>query len=183
MRIISGSHKGRQITAPSNLPVHPTTDFAKTALFNILNSYINVEDLSVLDLFAGTGNISYEFASRGSKSVTAVDIESKCTSFIISTSEKLNFINIRVIKNDVFNYLDRETGHFDLIFADPPYDLEGIESIADKIFINGKSEILNPDGWLVIEHSKRNSFEKHPNFYQHRVYGKVNFSILINNKQ
>jgi 16S rRNA (guanine(966)-N(2))-methyltransferase RsmD len=182
MRIISGSHKGRHIIAPSNLPVHPTTDMAKTALFNILNSYVNIEDLAVLDLFAGTGNISYEFASRGCKSVTSVDIESKCTTFITSTAEKLNFKNIRVIKNNVFNYLDRMYDKFDLIFADPPYDLAEIESLADKIFVNGKSEILTPKGWLVIEHSKRNSFEKHPNFYQHRVYGKVNFSILINNE-
>ena len=180
MRIISGSHKGRQITAPSDLPVHPTTDFAKTALFNILNSYLSVEDLVVLDLFSGTGNISYEFASRGCKQVTSVDIESKCTAFISSTAEKLSFNNIRVIKNDVFSYLERVSDKFDLIFADPPYDLQEIESIADKIFVNGKAEILNPNGWLVIEHSKRNSFEKHPNFYQHRVYGKVNFSILVN---
>ena len=175
MRIISGSHKGRQITAPSNLPVHPTTDFAKTALFNILNSYINVEDLSVLDLFAGTGNISYEFASRGSKSVTAVDIESKCTSFIISTSEKLNFINIRVIKNDVFNYLDRETGHFDLIFADPPFDMPQLPGIPGLVL---RGEALVPGGLFILEHPKRYDFSEFPGFEQHRNYGEVNFSFF-----
>ena len=175
MRIISGSHKGRQITAPSNLPVHPTTDFAKTALFNILNSYINVEDLSVLDLFAGTGNISYEFASRGSKSVTAVDIESKCTSFITSTSEKLNFINIRVIKNDVFNYLDRETGHFDLIFADPPFDMPQLPGIPGLVL---RGEALVPGGLFILEHPKRYDFSEFPGFEQHRNYGEVNFSFF-----
>lgn len=183
MRIISGSHRGRNIIAPSNLPVHPTTDMAKTALFNILNSYFNIEDLNVLDLFAGTGNITYEFASRGCRSVTSVDIEEKCTSFIHSTIEKLNFNNIKIIRNNVFQYLSKTSEKFNLIFADPPYDLAELESIADAVFVNGKSEILEAEGWLVIEHSKRNSFKEHPNFYQQRTYGKVNFSILVNSPQ
>ena len=176
MRIISGSHKGKQIIAPSDLPVHPTTDMAKTALFNILNSYVNVEDLKVLDLFAGTGNISYEFASRGSISVTSVDEEKKCTAFIETTSDKLNFNMIRIITSDVFKYLEKVNDKYDLIFADPPYKMENIESIAEYVF---NRELLNNDGWLVVEHSKRTSFKDHPNFYQNRTYGKVNFSILI----
>lgn len=176
MRIISGSHKSRQIIAPSNLPVHPTTDMAKTALFNILNSYFNIEDLNVLDLFAGTGNISYEFASRGSHSITSVDTEKNCTTFIQATATKLNFDKIRVINSDVFSFLEKANDKYDLIFADPPYAMENIEQIAGLVF---KRELLNKDGWLVVEHSKRNNFSEHPNFYQHRVYGKVNFSILI----
>ncbi len=176
MRIISGSHKGRNIIAPNDLPVHPTTDFAKTALFNILYSYFNFEDLSVLDLFAGTGNISFEFASRGSKAITSVDENIKCTTFIKSFAEKLNFDKIRVIKNDVFTYLKRTEDKFDLIFADPPYDLENTEEIAELVF---SKNLLNKDGWLIIEHPKRKNFETHPNFYQHREYGKVNFTIFI----
>ena len=178
MRIISGSHKGRQIIAPGNLPVHPTTDMAKTALFNILNSYFNVEDLKVLDLFAGTGNISYEFASRGSHSITSVDAEHNCTAFIQATAEKLNFDKIRVINSDVFRFLEKVNDKYDLVFADPPYSLlvDSYSLIVKYIF--GR-ELLNKDGWLVIEHSKRNNFKEHSNFYQHRIYGKVNFSIMI----
>lgn len=179
MRIISGSHKGRHIITPANLPVHPTTDMAKTGLFNILNSYFNIEELEVLDLFAGTGNISFEFASRGCRAVTSVDENIKCTSFIQMFAEKLNFERLRVVKYDVFNYLVKTEDKYDIIFADPPYDNENTEVIPEILFTKRKSEILKENGWLIIEHSKRNNFEKHPNFYQHRNYGKVNFSIFI----
>lgn len=179
MRIISGTHKGRTIIAPANLPVHPTTDMAKTALFNILNSYFNIEELEVLDLFAGTGNISFEFASRGSKAIASVDENIKCTTFIKSFAEKMNFNKIRVVKYDVFDYLYRTEDKFDIIFADPPYDSENIELLPEIVFEKRKQEMLKQNGWLIIEHSKRNNFEKHPNFYQQRSYGKVNFSILV----
>jgi 16S rRNA (guanine966-N2)-methyltransferase len=177
MRIVSGSHRGRHIITPAGLPVHPTTDMAKTALFNILNSYFDLEKLRVLDLFAGTGNISFEFASRGSLSVTSVDVNSQCTAFIKSFAEKLNFNQIDVVNYDVFKFLEKTIDTYDIIFADPPYNMEGIVKIPNYVF---EKNLLNKEGWLIIEHSKRNSFESHPNFYQHRNYGKVNFSILIN---
>ena len=132
----------------------------------------------MLDLFAGTGNISFEFASRDCRSVTAVDENVKCTGFIKTFSEQLNFNNIKVIKSDVFNYLQKADEKFDVIFADPPYASENIEQIPKLIF-KESSSLLNKDGWLILEHSKRNNFESHPNFYQHRNYGKVNFTIFI----
>ena len=128
MRIISGNYKGRRIIAPKKLPVRPTTDMAKESLFNILRNRYSFSTISVLDLFAGTGNISYEFASRGAKAITAVDANAGCARFIQQTSEQLE-MNINVIKADVYGYLSRAAEQHDLIFADPPYDFETTEFI------------------------------------------------------
>jgi len=177
MRIISGKNRGRQIIAPDNLPVRPTTDMGKESLFNILNNYFYFDRVKVLDLFSGTGNIAYEFASRGAVSVIAVDSDQRCTNFIKKTVEKLQYKNMAVIRQDAFAYTAACRQKFDIIFADPPYEMEGTEKIIDNVFNNG---LLNPDGWLVMEHSKYHDFSDHPKYYQHRNYGKVNFTFFVN---
>lgn len=185
MRIISGKNKGRHIVAPTSLPVRPTTDLGKESLFNILNNYFYFENLTVLDLFAGTGNISYEFASRGAISVLSIDLHAACVDFIKKTSEKLQFDNLSVLRADAFQFTDKCRQKFDIIFADPPYNLEGFEKIVDNVF---KNQLLKTDGWLIMEHPKEYDFSNHPNFFEHRKYGKLNFSFLVegidkNNKQ
>lgn len=180
MRIIGGKHKGRRISAPGNLPVRPTTDMAKEALFNILHNHYDFEGLVVLDLFAGIGSISYEFASRDAAEVHSVEIHPRCVSFISETVRKLNLRNQFVIRANVFNYLKRSKKKFDIIFADPPYDIEGIESIPGLVFEN---ELLSDEGWLIIEHSASTVFNGHPNLDQQRQYGKVNFSMFSKKEQ
>jgi 16S rRNA (guanine(966)-N(2))-methyltransferase RsmD len=175
MRIIRGSHRGRHIHPPGNLPVRPTTDLAKESFFNILENNFFFEDLSVLDLFAGTGSISYEFASRGSKLVVAVDTNLRCIKFITDTSKQLNFIALRTMRVNAFSYLKQSGQKFNVIFADPPYDLEGIEMIPELVF---ERQLLAKDGWLVVEHSRDRKFSEHPQFFDLRKYGKVNFSFF-----
>lgn len=179
MRIISGTHKGRPINPPNNMPVRPTTDMAKESLFNVLNNYLDFSELDVLDLFAGTGGISFEFASRGAKQVTSVDIHVKCYDFIKKTAVAMNFPMIHTVKANVFQYIKMVKRKYNLIFADPPYDLENIETIPESIFEN---QLLLPEGWLIIEHSKDLHFESHPYFFQRRTYGKVNFSFFVNSE-
>ncbi|TVQ88341.1 MAG: methyltransferase domain-containing protein [Bacteroidetes bacterium] len=175
MRIIGGKNQRRQIIAPAKLPVRPTTDMAKEALFNILNNHFDFEEIEVLDLFAGTGNISYEFASRGARQVLAVDINNHCTGFIKQTSEKLNFENLKTVRDDVFHFLAICRITFDIVFADPPYDFERISELPGKVFNAG---IIKPGGWLVIEHSDEFIFYDFPYFDQSRRYGKVHFSFF-----
>lgn len=175
MRIIRGTHRGRKITAPANLPVRPTTDLAKESLFNILENHIYFEDIDVLDLYSGTGSIAYEFASRESKSVIAVDIHPKCTAFIQETVTKLGFDNLKVIRSSSIGFLNHYSGQFDLIFADPPYDLEGVEEVVNIVF---SRNLLRDAGWLIIEHSIEKDFSAFPGFHDHRRYGKVNFSFF-----
>ncbi len=175
MRVISGTLKGRRFNPPANLPVRPTTDFAKESLFNILNNHIDFEEMNALDLFAGTGNISIELVSRGCITVTSVDVNFKCTDFIKKTAIAFNIINLQVIKSNVFSYLKFATKPYQLIFADPPYDLEGINKIPEIIF---EKNLLAENGIMVIEHSRDTNFEQHPRFVEKRNYGKVNFSIF-----
>jgi 16S rRNA (guanine966-N2)-methyltransferase len=175
MRIIRGTHRGRKITPPANLPVRPTTDLAKESLFNILDNHIYFEDIDVLDLYSGTGSIAYEFASRESKSVIAVDIHPKCTAFIQETASKLGFTNLRVVRSSSIGFLNHCSSRFDLIFADPPYELEGIEDVINIVF---SRNLLMDNGWLIIEHSKEHDFSAFPGFHDHRHYGKVNFSFF-----
>lgn len=174
MRIIGGSHRGKIIKVPSGLPVRPTTDFAKEALFNILTNKIDFESTSVLDLFSGTGHISLEFASRGSKSITAIDKNFQCVGFLKSTSKDLKF-DINAFKSDVFTFLEGTKAKFDLIFADPPYDLENIPSIHELVF---KADLLTEKGILIIEHGPKTKLDEYANFTQHRKYGNVNFSFF-----
>jgi 16S rRNA (guanine(966)-N(2))-methyltransferase RsmD len=177
MRIINGKNRGKKIEAPASLPVRPTTDLGKESLFNILNNYFFFDRVKVLDLFSGTGNITYEFASRGAVSVTAVDNHQGCTDFIRRTITQLGYDNVSIIRGDAFHFVAKCRQKFDIIFADPPYDTEEVGQIVDTVF---KNQLLNPDGWLVIEHSRDYDFSKHPKFYQHRKYGKLNFSFLVN---
>jgi 16S rRNA (guanine(966)-N(2))-methyltransferase RsmD len=149
---------------------------AKEALFNILMNHYDFEGLKVLDLFAGIGSIGYEFASRDAAEVHCVELNSKCAAFISDTSRKLNMKNLFVVRGNVFTFLSRGgTKKYDIIFADPPYELDGIESIPDLVF---KNDMLEKDGWLIVEHSASTDFSDHPGLNQHRKYGKVNFSIF-----
>ncbi|WP_026934919.1 RsmD family RNA methyltransferase [Christiangramia echinicola] len=176
MRIISGTHKGRRIIAPSKLPVRPTTDVAKEALFNILNNQYHISSVSVLDLFSGTGNISYEFAARGSENITAVDSNYDCVKFIKKTSSELDF-PITTIKSDVFKYLEKAPVKADIIFADPPYNLEKEEftRIAELVF---EKKLLHEEGQLILEHSKHTDLSDVPNFRESRKYGSSVFSFF-----
>ncbi len=175
MRIIGGTHKGRLIKVPKDLPVRPTTDFAKEALFNILQNLIDFEDINVLDLFSGTGHISLEFASRGSQKIVAVDKHFKCVGFLRSISKELNF-DIQTMKMDVFDFLKGSHATYQLIFADPPYDLENIPDIHHMVF---KNNMLENKGWLIIEHGPKTKLEQLEHFVQHRKYGGVNFSFFM----
>ena len=175
-RIISGKYKGRRIAAPKKLPVRPTTDMAKEALFNIIRSRFHISTLRVLDLFSGTGNISYEFASRGASPVTAVDAHYGCIRFIQQTAEDFE-LDINAIKSDVFAYLERTKNTYDIIFADPPYDipLEDFKKIVAQVFDN---TLLDQDGLLIVEHSKHTKLDDCPNFVDTRHYGGNAFSFF-----
>lgn len=170
-------HKGRTIQAPKQLPVRPTTDFAKEGLFNIIENNFEINELVVLDLFSGTGNISFEFASRGAKNIVSVDANSHCVRFVKETSNSLKLNQLTVIKQDVFRFLQKSTQSFDFIFADPPYQLKTLAELPNLIF---KNNWLKPNGWLVLEHDKFVDFKTHTNFFQQRKYGNVNFSFFIN---
>src|SRR5690606_33705205 len=152
MRIISGKNKGQRLTAPKRLPVRPTTDMAKEALFNILNNRYYFDEIRVLDLFSGTGNISYEFASRGCEGITAVDADQGCIKYISETSATLEF-PITAIKKDAYEYLEKQSSKVHLIFADPPYDfsLAAFARIVQLVF---ERELLLEGGALIIEHPK-----------------------------
>ncbi|MDR0603963.1 MAG: 16S rRNA (guanine(966)-N(2))-methyltransferase RsmD [Bacteroidales bacterium] len=175
MRIIRGNHKGKRIIAPNNISVRPTTDFAKESLFNVLGNYFHFDMVSVLDLFAGTGNISYEFAARDAINVIAIEINHACANFIAQTARSLSFDRLSVLKADAFSYLSGSTRQFNIIYADPPYDCDKYNTIIESVF---ERNMLLPDGFLVLEHDKRKNFQTHPKFYQQRVYGRVNFSIF-----
>lgn len=177
MRIISGKYKARRIDVPHNITARPTTDFAKEGLFNLLNNQIDFEGIDVLDLFAGTGSIGFEFISREARSVIGVEQSDRHVAFIRKTCQLLKIENFTPIKGDVFKFISTTRIKFDLIFVDPPYGLERLEEIPDLIF---KHELLKPDGLLVLEHSIKNNFEKHPHFSFHRNYGNVYFSFFEN---
>ena len=168
MRIISGKNKGQKIIFPKNLPVRPTTDMAKESIFNILSNKFSFKNKSVIDLFSGSGNISYEFYSRGVKSIYAIDNNFKCIDFINAKKKDLN-MNIYTIKNDVFKYLKKGI-NADIIFADPPYsmDKEKLNLIIELIFGN---KILNNGGIFILEHYKKHDFYYHHNFIEKRTYG------------
>lgn len=175
MRIVSGTHKSRIIRPPSNLPVRPTTDIAKEGLFNILANRIDFEILEVLDLFAGTGSISYEFASRGAAQITGVDIERRCIDFIRKASGQFGFGNIRTVRNDVFSFLKICHAKYDIVFADPPYEMKDVQLLPGLIF---EKKILKENGLFILEHTGDLSFSDQANFSEQRNYGKVNFSFF-----
>jgi len=176
LRIISGKYKGKRLIAPKKLPVRPTTDFAKEGLFNILTHRVDFDETSLLDLFSGTGNISYEFGSRGTEDITSVDVHYGCVKYINTISEELDF-SIKTVKSDVLKYLSSTPLTFDVIFADPPYSLDQLnfEAIVNKIF---KRKLLNPEGLLIVEHSKHTDLSKNKYFTEARRYGGSIFSFF-----
>ena len=175
MRIISGKNRGRIIKPPKNLNARPTTDFAREGLFNILENSLHLEELAILDLFAGTGSIGLEFGSRGSKSITMIDNNRLHIKFIQRLINELNYDSAEAMLEDVFVYLRNSTDQFDLVFADPPYNMDGLEEIPDLIF---EYDLLRNDGWFIFEHSVNHDFSKHSHFFKHRKYGSVNFSFF-----
>ncbi len=175
MRIISGKYRGRTINPPRNLRARPTTDFAKENLFNVLGNMVDFEECDVLDLFAGTGSISYEFASRGARSVTSVEINAVHHNFIRRTGTELGFGNFYPVKANAFLYLKSCTKQFDIVFSDAPYDMEGSEEIVGMV-LNG--DILRPEGIFIFEHSKKMDFSDRAEFWQLRSYGSVQFSFF-----
>lgn len=176
MRIISGEYKGRKITAPKKLPVRPTTDMAKEALFNIINNLYYFDSISVLDLFSGTGNISYEFASRGTQQITCVDQDYGCIKFINETARSFN-MPLQTIKSDVFKFLEKTTQKATIIFADPPYDfsLELFAKIPELVFNN---DLLEAQGTLIVEHSKHTDLSSLKNYSYSKSYGGNMFSFF-----
>jgi 16S rRNA (guanine966-N2)-methyltransferase len=178
MRIISGVHGGRKISPPTKMPyTRPTTDVAKEGLFNIIANNLSITSLKTLDLFGGTGSISFELASRGAMQLTVVEKDSAMFEFIKKTATGLNFENFTVIKMDVFKYLDQCVETFDLIFAGPPYALFAIDDIPKKIF---EKELLKNKGWFILEHTKANNYMDFPFYKTQRNYGTTIFSIFIN---
>jgi 16S rRNA (guanine966-N2)-methyltransferase len=181
MRIISGNLGGRRINPPAKMPyTRPTTDIAKEGLFNILQNQIDFEELKTLDLFGGTGSISYELASRGAADLTIVEKDPAMFSFIKKTSEELKLKNFKVIKSEVFRFIEQCPENFDFIFAGPPYALETIDELPRKIFQKG---LLKPSGMFVLEHTPRNHYDSFPFFRSARNYGTTIFSFFVNEEK
>lgn len=182
MRIIGGQYGGLRLNPPANLPVRPTTDIAKEALFNILTNQIELENADCLDLFAGTGNISLELVSRGAGKVDAVDIHFKCLQFIKEISRKLKTDRIQTIKADVLKFIKNNKQQYDFIFADPPFDLPVLPQIANNILESG---LLKEEGLLVVEHPSMRKMDESPFWIETRKYGYSSFSfynLQTNNK-
>lgn len=180
MRIVGGKYKGRRLDLPKNYKARPTTDFAKENLFNILSNSIDWEVTKALDLFGGTGSISIELISRGCPQVTCIEKYPPNYTFIEKAKSILGITELKVFKMDVFRYLELCKEQYDLIFADPPYDLPTLEKIPQIVF---EKDILKDGGVFIIEHSKNNNFETMPFFKEKRVYGSVNFSIFVKGEE
>ena len=175
MRIIGGKFKGKAILPPQGYKARPTTDFAKEGLFNILNNEYEMEGLKVLDLFGGTGAISYEFASRSAEMVYCVEMLPLHANFIKSQAATLGMRNLTVVRHNVFEFLDICHEKFDIIFADPPYAIEGLGDLPDKVFAK---DILHPGAYFILEHPEEYNFESNPYFVKERKYGNVHFSFF-----
>lgn len=173
MRIISGTYRGRRLVPPKNITARPTTDFAKEALFNLLNNQIDFEDAEMLDLFAGTGGIGLEFISRGAREVTSVEMAHTQQNFIIQTCKQLGITNLSLIRGDVFKFIRACKVQYDFIYADPPYALTNLAELPDLVL-----PLLKENGLFVLEHGKDHDFSTHPRYQQTRVYGSVHFSFF-----
>ncbi|HMG66877.1 MAG TPA: RsmD family RNA methyltransferase [Chitinophagaceae bacterium] len=177
MRIIGGALGGRKIHPPGKMPyTRPTTDIAKEGLFNILENNLEISELKTLDLFSGTGSISYELASRGATDQTLVEKDARMHEFIIKTKKETGLDHLKVIKGDVFSFIDHCKEQFDFIFAGPPYALTNIDDLPKLIF---EKMLLKPKGWFVLEHTPRNDYKKFPFYKTERNYGTTVFSIFI----
>jgi 16S rRNA (guanine966-N2)-methyltransferase len=175
LRIIGGKYKGRRLVPPPGLKARPTTDFARESLFNILNNRVDFESITILDLFAGTGSISYEFASRGVSEIHLVEQDKKHIAGIRRIIKELGFDNIKPVHIDVKAYLKICQVKYDIVFADPPYDLQWLKDIPDMVLGAG---IINEDGFFILEHPKNLRFNGHKAYFEHRNYGGVNFSFF-----
>lgn len=175
MRITGGKYRGRIIKPLPGLRARPTTDFARVGLFNILNNRVDYENISVLDLFSGTGSISFEFASRGVGSVHLIEQDSKHMAGIRKIIKEMGFENIKPVHIDVKSYLKICSVKYNIVFADPPYDLAWLRQIPDLVI---SSNIITEDGFFILEHPKNEHFSTHKSFFEHRNYGGVNFSFF-----
>lgn len=175
MRIVGGDLSGRKIPNPKRFDARPTTDVAKESLFNILNNDYYFDEIVVLDLFAGSGSISYEFASRGTESITSVEKNSIHANFIEQTAEFLGLEGIIVLNTDAFKFMELTSMDYDVIFADPPYGMENVEKIPEIIF---EKKLLKKNGVFILEHSKHYSFKNHAHFKREKRYGKVHFTFF-----
>jgi len=175
MRIIGGRLKGKIIVPPSGYAARPTTDFAKEGLFNILGNEYEFEDLKVLDLFGGTGAIAYEFASRGAARVYSVDMNRDNAQFIRREASRLGLSAVTAVHDNVFDFIPICREKFDIVFADPPYALEGLENIPDRVL---SADILHSERYFILEHGGEHNFENHPRFVKEKVYGRVHFSFF-----
>ncbi len=176
MRIISGSLGGRRISPPANMPyTRPTTDLAKEGLFNILQNNLNFEELKTLDLFGGTGSISYELASRGVRDLTIVEKDDKMAAFIKKTATDLKLEHFKVVKSDVFRFIENATEKYDLIFAGPPYALTTIDELPKRIF---EKDLLMEGGWFILEHTPGNDYKTFAHYLREKNYGTTIFSIF-----
>ncbi|MCM1029378.1 MAG: RsmD family RNA methyltransferase [Pseudoflavonifractor sp.] len=176
MRIIRGKYGRRRFDVPANITARPTTDFAKENIFNVIENMIDLEGISALDLFAGTGAISFELLSRGASRVTAVEKAPVQGRFIAETARKLGDDNLKLIRMDALRFISAAPSRFDFIFADPPYDLDGFADIPGKVLASG---MIAPGGLFIIEHSAKYDFSVLPHFHSHRAYGSVNFSLFL----
>lgn len=177
MRIISGEYGGRRFNPPSKMPyTRPTTDVAKEGLFNIIENNLDISSLKTLDLFGGTGSISYELASRGAQELTIVEKDSSMYEFIKKTIKELGIEKLSVVKSDVFRFINQSLEKFDFIFAGPPYALANIDDLPKLIF---EKQLLNSNGWFVLEHTPRNDYKTFPFYKTERNYGTTVFSIFI----
>ncbi|HWR32440.1 MAG TPA: RsmD family RNA methyltransferase [Chitinophagaceae bacterium] len=180
MRIIGGEYGGRKFNPPAKMPyTRPTTDVAKEGLFNILQNNLDFEELKTLDLFGGTGSISYELASRGATDLTIVEQDSSMYEFIKKTSHALKIEGLKAVKMDVFKFIENCADKFDFIFAGPPYALTCIDDLPGRIF---ERQLLNKKGWFVLEHTPRNGYKNFPHYITERNYGTTVFSIFIENR-
>lgn len=181
MRIISGELGGRRFNPPAKMPyTRPTTDIAKEGLFNILSNNLDFEKIKSLDLFGGTGSISYELASRGVTDLTIVEKDAAMFAFIRKTAAELGIDNIKTVKADVFGYISNCTEKFDFIFAGPPYALANIDDLPKLVF---EKRLLNKNGWFILEHTPRNNYQSFPYFRSERNYGTTVFSIFTENRE
>jgi 16S rRNA (guanine(966)-N(2))-methyltransferase RsmD len=176
MRIVSGKYKSRRFDVPKSFKARPTTDFAKENLFNVLGNLLDLEGAEALDLFAGTGSISFELLSRGCEKVICVEKDHAHNAFIKKVKEELKAGNLTTLKTDAFKYIESVQQSFDFIFADPPYALNDLARIPERILLRN---LLKEGGVFVMEHPKEYDFSSLPGFWQKRIYGAVNFSIFV----
>lgn len=175
MRIIGGRLKGRSIQPPAGYGARPTTDFAREGLFNVLDNEYEFEDLQVLDLFGGTGAVAFEFASRGAARVYSVEMNRDHASFIRREAARIGADQVTAVHANVFDFLPICREKFDLIFADPPYALEGLEALPDKVLTR---DLLHPGGYFILEHGGEHDFKDHPCFKKEKSYGRVHFTFF-----